>query len=591
MSDSHTTTSLDVPDLDESVRFRVNLDNCEREPIHIPAKIQAHGGLLAFDPGTGTVLHSSGNIDQWLPVGALSAMGRAMSDILGEEAYGRVMLGLTGSVGGAVRHSIVELPARPGEGQPLPLEAFVHVQRGVGIFEVEPPSAAPTARDWMQEFEDVIDTLRNAIDLDDLVRRTAQRVKRLTGFDRVMVYRFDDRWNGCVIADVHEPDIESFFDLHYPATDIPAQARELYRSNLVRYIADVNYRPVPVISWEGGVRESALDMSHAMLRAISPIHIQYLQNMGVGSTLTISLLVNDRLWGLIACHHGKPTTLPLRLRRACYALSVAVSCMVNMRVQRQHAQVRAASDEARASVVGAFNQPLASLEDVMEQSGAALLKLGSASGGAFWRGAAVYPFGLWPGRECAAKIVSHARGVLQTTREDAVFMERVAMQPELTPDELRMACGLAAINLDPYATCGLLWLRPEYRREVTWGGDPDKPALMHVDADGRPVLSPRTSFARWTTVVQGQSRPWTELDREGLRGLLALREVLVVRESLHQVMLSNRQFRSLINLQSDAYWQVDVHGRLLILSKPPVGWSEPEFEPDAAGAVSILLRP
>lgn len=102
------------------------------------------------------------------------------------------------------------------------------------------------------------------------MRRTAQCVKRLTCFDRVIVNRFDDRWNGCVIADVHEPDMESIFDLHYPASDIPAQTRELYRSTLVRYIADVNYRPVPVISWVGRVRESPLDMSHAMLRAISP---------------------------------------------------------------------------------------------------------------------------------------------------------------------------------------------------------------------------------------------------------------------------------------------------------------------------------
>ncbi|MFM8442555.1 MAG: GAF domain-containing protein [Methylococcus sp.] len=570
MSDSQNIPTPDTPDPDEPGQFLVNLSNCEREPIHIPGKIQPHGGLLAFDPATGAVLHGSRNIGQWLPVGGIPATGQSLIDILGEEAYGHVIQGLTGSAGGVIRHVLVDLPARPREGQPLPLEGLIHVYRGVGFIEVEPLHDQPTARDWMQELEDTLEILRGAFDLDDLVRRTAHRVKRLTGFDRVMVYRFDDHWNGCVIADKHEPEMESFFDLHYPASDIPAQARELYRSNLVRYIADVNFQAVPVESWSDPDRKHLLDMSHAMLRAVSPIHIQYLQNMGVSSTLTISLLVNDRLWGLIACHHNTPTTLPLHLRRACSALSVTISYMFNTRIQRQQTLIRAANDEARAMVIDAFNQMQASPEEVLEQSAAALLKLGSASGGAFWRDEKIYPFGLWPGRQRGVELVAHARKLLHSAHEEAVFAERVDIQPELAPNELRLVCGLAAISLDPFENCGLLWLRPEYRREVSWGGDPDKPLQFESDAAGRQTLSPRTSFARWTTLVKGLSRPWSELDRETLRGLLSLRQVLVARESLQQVMLSNRQFRSLINLQSDAYWQVDTKGILRVLSKPLV---------------------
>jgi len=594
MPDSQTTNPQNLPDLDESVRFQVSLGNCEREPIHIPGSIQPHGGLLAFEPATGTILHSSRNVGQWLPVGALPVMGRSMSDVLGEEAYGHVIRELTGSVGGVMRHSIVELKARPHEGQPLPLEAFIHLYRGVGFLEVDPVRCQMPTRDWMQEFEDAIDILRSTVDLEDLLRRTAQRVKRLTGFDRVMIYRFDDRWNGCVIADEHEQGMESFYDLHYPASDIPAQARELYKSNMVRYIADVNYQPVPVIPWLDRLKKRPLDMSHAALRAISPIHIQYLQNMGVGSTLTLSLIVNERLWGLIACHHNSPTALPLRLSRACYALAVTVSCMVNMHIQRQKILVGAANDETRARVISAFNQSHTSLEDILEQCGTDLLKLGSASGGAFWRGDEVYPFGLWPARERAASLIDYAQQTLQSTREDAVFVERADVQPKLMPDELRMVCGMAMISLDPFATCGLLWLRPEYRREVFWGGDPDKPVQLETDADGRMKLSPRSSFARWTTQVQGLSRPWSELDREALRGLLSLREILVVRDSLHQVILSNLHFRSLVNLQSDAYWQVDTSGRVQVLSKPLIigananeGQKLPELFADCCDAKAV----
>ena len=563
--------------------YDVTLDNCDREPIHIPGSIQPHGALAAFDADTGIVLRASTNLGSWLPVGDLPARGRSMSDLLGADGYASILQALRGAASEVIRHQIVELPARPDQGQPTALEVVVHAHRGVCIAEVEPASAPGERPDWMQLFGDAIDALRSAGDFDDLVSRAAQRVKRMTGFDRVMVYRFDDEWNGHVIADAREAGMESFYDLHYPASDIPAQARELYRSNLVRYIADVGYTPVPVLPWLDSERLQPLDMSHAMLRSVSPIHIEYLSSMNVGSSLTISLLVEGSLWGLIACHHRTPHDVPVRLRRACHALSVTAGYMVGWHEQSERAAAMAALSLAQKRVVEAFNQMQASLPDVVEQSSAALLRMASARGGVFWRDGAVLPFGQWPGGEQGDALLRLARQALELSTDDVCHTDTAfvsfAGQAE-TPGESGRSYGYMAVRLDAFASSGIVWVRPEIWREVSWGGDPDKPMQVALAADGRPMLSPRSSFARWLTVVKGRCRPWTDLDLHAARSVVALVPVLAVRDSLAQVSLSNCRFRSLVALQSDVYCQLDTDGRIVTLSKPlPTGHGQAEGQP------------
>ena len=547
--------------------FKATLHNCDREPIHIPGSIQPSGALVTFEPGVGSVLHASSNLGHWLPVGNLPIKGRALSDLLGEPAYERVAQAMTGRAGGPVRHEVVDLPARPEAGQPYALEALVHSHRGVCFVEIE-PAAALDDKDWLQGLSDTIDALRSAAGLEDLFRRMAQRVKRLTGFDRVMVYRFDEDLHGHVVAEAREPGMESFLDLHYPASDIPAQARELYVSNLVRYIADVGYVPVPVLPWVEMERLQPLDMSHAALRSVSPCHIQYLQNMGVASTLVMSLLVDGRLWGLIACHHLQPTALPIRLRRACYALSVTGGYMTGWFASQQRITTQAAAEAAKTTILEAFNQVQVPLREVVEHCTTPLLQMVGASGGAFWRGDELLPFGQWPAGPRGDSVLRFVQHAFETSISQQIDTERAELQPPLEAAELGEVCGVMAIKFDGFASSGLVWLRPEHRSEVLWGGDPDKPVEVKLDADGRPVLSPRASFARWTTIVKGKSRSWNTIDRETAASLSVVRQVLLVRESLAQISLSDRQFRSLVNLQSDAYWQTDRKGRVVTMSKP-----------------------
>jgi diguanylate cyclase (GGDEF)-like protein/PAS domain S-box-containing protein len=549
--------------------FQVSTSNCDREPIHIPGAIQPHGALVAYDPTTGTVLHASNNLSRWLPVGPLPAKGRSLSDVLGEHGYARLQQALSGSASASasVLHQVVDLPARPAHGQGVDLEAILHIHRSVCIAEFEPALTGPQ-RDWLHLFGDTADALRTAVDLEDLVGRITRRVKRLTGMDRVMVYRFNEDWHGHVIADVHESGMESFIDLHYPTSDIPAQARELYRSNLVRYIADVDGEPVPVAPWLDSVRHQPLDMSHSMLRTASPIHLQYLRNMGVRATLTLSILVDGRLWGLVACHHRTPISLPIRLQRACFALAINVGFMVGWNEQRQQSAAAAMQHQAQRQIVDAFNRATSSLPEIVEHCTAALLRLAGTTGGAFWQGDTLLPFGQWPDGARGETILRYVRTLFETSTEDVICTDQARLDPPLEPAELRRVCGVLAVKLDAFSHAGLVWLRPELRREVAWGGDPDKPVQVEFDANGQPRLTPRASFARWEVLLQGRSRPWTAADLDAARTMLTLRQVLTVRESLAQISQSDRQFRSLVTLQSDAYWQTDVSGRLLTLSKP-----------------------
>jgi light-regulated signal transduction histidine kinase (bacteriophytochrome) len=209
---------------------------------------------------------------------------------------------------------------------------------------------------------------------------------------------------------------------------------------------------------------------------------------------------------------------------------------------------------------------------VIEHCTTPLLQMVGASGGALWRDETVLPFGQWPDGPRGESVLRFVRHSFATSGADHIDTEQADLQPPLEPAELREVCGLMAIKFDGLPSSGLVWLRPEHRSEVMWGGDPDKPVEVKLDADGRPVLAPRSSFARWTTIVKGKSRPWTDTDREAAAALATLRQVLLVRESLAQISLSDRQFRSLVNLQSDAYWQTDRQGRIVTMSKQlPLG--------------------
>lgn len=354
-------------------------DNCEREPIRIPGAIQPHGALLAFEPSTGSVLHASDNLDAFVPLGGLPVHDRFLADLLGDAAADAILDGIRRSTQGGITAPL-SLRLRPGQAGDGPeFDAAVHVYRGIGFVEFERVGADGT--DWVPLFTDTMQRMRDSDSLESLLSQVAGRIKRMTGIDQVMVYRFDESWNGQVIAERCEPDMESFLGLHYPASDIPAQARELYLTNLVRYIADVNYEPVPVRPQIDRVTQQPLDMSHAQLRSVSPMHLRYLKNMGVGATLVMSIVVQGRLWGLVSCHHRQPLRLSQQLRGACRLIALSLGYMLSALLQHQAHRQRESLADLQVGILKAFNQPHAALADIVDGVATDLLRLGGAASG------------------------------------------------------------------------------------------------------------------------------------------------------------------------------------------------------------------
>ncbi|RYY92549.1 MAG: GAF domain-containing protein, partial [Chitinophagaceae bacterium] len=303
-------------------RSVATLATCESEPIHIPGSIQPHGVLTAIDRG-GILRYCSANCARFF--------GREPAALLNQP-----IAALDPELAAFINPCLTDRrePVRP-----------VRVERAGGAWDLfgcfndndlfileceEAPVVDTPPEDLFEQMGSLVQHIERSRTLHELCQRIAEQTRALTGYDRVMIYRFDKDYNGVVYAESREPHLEPFLDLHYPHTDIPVQARELYLRNLMRMITDVNYEPVPLLTVAEGAPQP-LDLSDARLRSVSPIHIQYLKNMGVGATLTISLLLEGRLWGLITCHHYSPRQIGYLQRKAALLQGHFLSSQIKVR--------------------------------------------------------------------------------------------------------------------------------------------------------------------------------------------------------------------------------------------------------------------
>jgi light-regulated signal transduction histidine kinase (bacteriophytochrome) len=491
----------------------VDLSNCEREPIHVPGSIQPRGVLLAVTEPDLVVEQVSENLTDLVGVDPADALGRRLPDVLGVAAAGAVARSAS-AFGDLRERNPVELTLDVG-GSPVPVDALLH-RAPVGTDDGVPPSTAllvvelepargPRPFSFPNTYQAVRSTvgeLNRATSLQELYDITAQAVRELTGFDRVMVYRYDADYNGEVVAEARAEGLNSFLGLHYPASDIPAQARALYEKNWIRLISDVDYRPVPLRPALVPSTGTPLDMTFSTLRSVSPIHIEYLRNMGVRASMSVSLLRDDRLWGLIACHHySGPHAPPYATRAAAEFLGSTLSLRLVDRAEEEEVhralQVRSTLAWLTAATLDE-DRPLA---DTL---------LGSPD-----------LLDLLPADGVVVHLQRHrgARGtVLPEGTADAIAAWAAARDEEVVATDslprhapelgvpVDVACGVLVLPLPEGQY--VLWHRAEAHRTVDWGGDPHNKAIAEREGDSV-RLSPRKSFERWRETVRDRSDPWT----------------------------------------------------------------------------------
>ena len=333
----------------------IDLDNCAREPIHIPGSIQPRGVLAVVREPDFEVQQVSANVAELLGRPVDAVLGRHLSALIGADQA--AWLEQAASNFGDLRQRNPLECVVDVAGEARAFDAILHREPG-GVLLVEleiaygeRPFSFPNT---YQAVRSTVEELNQAATLTEMYEITARAVRDLTGFDRVMVYRYDEEYNGEVVAECKREDLNSFLGLHYPSTDIPAQARALYEKSWLRLISDVDYTPAPLVSAIDPANGTPLDLTHATLRSVSPIHVEYLQNMGVHASMSISLLRRGRLWGLIACHHyAGPHLPPFGTRAAAEFLGSTLSLRLVDQFEEDQLHRRLAAQAVLAKLTAA----------------------------------------------------------------------------------------------------------------------------------------------------------------------------------------------------------------------------------------------
>jgi diguanylate cyclase (GGDEF)-like protein/PAS domain S-box-containing protein len=493
---------------------------CEIAPIHRPDTVQNWGALLIVDQDGLTVRHASANLAAFIEHRAEDVLGRPMR----AWADGETLAALGEAIGDVGPTGTFKAFASSGLG-PRPVMVSGYLADGRIFVEFEPDEAADRHRSGANAWAHTraaIEVLENATGSGALFDAAARELRRATGFDRAMVYRFDRVGHGEVIAEDLAPDLEPFLGLRYPASDIPRQARRLYLRQSVRVIADVDAAPVALLN-AAGESESA-DLSLAALRAAAPVHLEYLRHMGVRATIAVSLKVDGGLWGMLVCHHRTPQAVPLATRVLCGLIGQVIPLMAGtlaVSEARLATALRARRISTLAGRLEAAPGGAAGLAAALAANGTELLALCDAGGAVIRLGDRSVSIGNAPGGAAGATLLA---AVLAMTPEGGQPLVCGELGRLLPADQCHGVAGVLTLALDHRPGEGIVWLRPEQARIVRWGGDPRA-------AVGEGMAGPRQSFAVWQEQVRGQCLPWTEPHIEAARALRRELDQLLARHA------------------------------------------------------------
>ena len=518
---------------------QADLSNCERELIHLAGSVQPHGVLLVLSAADGVVQQASTNCEAMLGVAHARLLGRPL-EALGGDLAARVR---------AVAAALSDGEALPlqcravARGRPVDLEGGVHRHPtdGLLIVELEPLAPTPGPVDvagvsgsaLTDAVSAAVRRFSAAASIGALADAAVSCVRELTGYDRVMVYKFDPDGHGKIIAEARDPRLESLLGHHYPASDIPQRARELYLRNRVRVLVDVHYEPVPVLPRLLPGSGQELDMSMCYLRSMSPLHLQYLKNMGVTATLVVSLVREGRLWGLIAAHHYAPRNLRYALRAACDLLAEVIATRIAAIENYAHAQV--------AILVRRLEQRLVEATSVegdwrlaLFRNPRTLLQPLEATGATLFHDGEILSTGEVPATPALRELlrwVDTRHGEMPFACS-SVGQANPALE-SLTPT----ASGVLAVKLSTTRPDYLMWFRKEQLLTVTWAGDPTKPVV----GDNPLELSPRRSFAAWSEIVRGTALPWSHTETALARAIGGALVDIIVQVNAVRLLIAEHQ--------------------------------------------------
>jgi chemotaxis family two-component system sensor kinase Cph1 len=518
------------------------IDQCAREPIQAPGSIQPQGFMLVLDPATRTLLQASANTQKWLGLAAEALAGQSLLDLVESPSVLEQRLSTLPLADPHPFH--VGDVTFKAAGAECTYAMLVHHFDSVMIAEFEPATdivAAygqlyPLVRTFVSELQDIQT-------VEKLCERVVGELKRITGFGRVTAYRFDAEGNGTVLAEEADERYASYLGLCFPASDIPPQARALYCANRIRVIENANYEASPLVPALNPVTGKPLDLSYSALRSVSPVHLQYMRNMGTPASMSISVVVRGKLWGLVSCHHAEPRPVGYQVRTACELLGSVVSLQIEAReahadthrrlgLRHQVVQLLSAMADRDSVTEGLLAVP-ATFLGFASAEGAAIVSEGRCEMlGHTPPQAAIEALVQWLGREGADDVFQS-----NNTGRDVPQHCGIAMH----------AAGVLAIAISKVHNHYLLWFRQEHAHTVNWAGRPEKT----IGPEGK--LNPRHSFEQWQESVRGYSIPWDSLEADAVVELRTAVLGIVLRKAEEMAALAGELKKSNKELEAFSY--------------------------------------
>jgi light-regulated signal transduction histidine kinase (bacteriophytochrome) len=503
-----------------------DLTGCDREPIHIPGSVQPHGALLALEPADLRIVQAGGDTRGLLGAAADALLGETAARLLDPEQIARLRallamdqplnrpllaFSIPGSIPGSIASDVRRL-----------IDVIAHRSTGLLVLEFE-PRLGPDPDDPLALVQTMIRHVQHLDDIEAFCDAVVAEIRAVTGFSRVMLYRFEADASGLVTAESRDNAAASFLGLRYPASDIPRQARALYLVNWIRMIPDARYAPAPILPELNPNTGRPLDLSQSAIRSVSAVHRQYLANMEVVASMSMSVVVRGRLWGLIACHHPTRLDLPYRLREALELFAEMASAQLAMKLATAGFEARLHSTTLHEELLTQMSQE-PDLALGLPRFGPLLLDFLAATGVGLWIDGTFTGLGATPGDAQVARLVTW----LNEVAGDGIFhTDCLPCQHAPAEAYADVASGVLALAISKLPRDYVLWFRPEVIRTVTWAGNPDKPA--HPGPDGG-MLGPRNSFECWRQSVRLHSAPWQGVELEAAHRLrLSLLEVVLGR--------------------------------------------------------------
>jgi two-component system, chemotaxis family, sensor kinase Cph1 len=479
-------------------------ENCDQEQIHLLGHIQSHGILIGINELDLTIAQISDNTIDFFNIPASSLIEKHLSALFPKSQIDNLVSFLSQKDLEIFNPTKITIQIEKKE---YLFQGIMHRSDGLLILELEPLSTdSDSTLSFYHLARSAAANVRQAKDFTEMSDLLVHEIRKITQCDRVMLYRFEPDDSGVVIAEAKDEQVESFLELHFPADDIPELARKLYYKNWLRQIVDVNSHTVPISPSNNPITQEHIDLSFSTLRSVSPIHIKYLQKMGVSASFSISLINAGKLWGLIACHHFSPRYIDYETRKVCEFLAQVMSIEIVSRHEQElknaQEKIRIIQSKLKQNILGA-NQ---SINQIFSQDAENLLDLVNAQGVAICLSDRICGFGTCPSQEFISSLIlwldSKSEDVFHANCLSYVYPEALSIKD--------IASGILAISISlNHTSYHIIWFRCEVIQTVGWAGDPSKLAL-----DDEWDLHPQRSFELWKESVKAKSLPWNEVEIE-----------------------------------------------------------------------------